>query len=89
MALSNPLPQEEELLGQSFFGGARVTLLGTHPLLHAFPVYLIGTGKMQAVEDWDEDVSRDQKSQEVGASQEPILGSESVDLSWCPQDGYC
>ena len=49
---------------------------------------LIGAGQMQTVEDRDEDVSRDQEPQEVGAPQEPILGFKSVDLSWCSQDGH-
>lgn len=49
---------------------------------------LIGAGQPQPVEDRDEDMSRDEQAQEVGAAQEPVLSPKGVHLRGSPQDGH-
>lgn len=51
-------------------------------------VYLIGTGESQPIEDWYENMSRDEQAQEVGAAQEPVLGPKGVHLGRSTQDGH-
>lgn len=50
--------------------------------------YLVGARQPQSVEDRDEDMCWDEQAQEIGAAEEPVLGSKRVDLWWCPQDGH-
>lgn len=52
------------------------------------PAYLVRAGKAQPVEDGYEDVSRDEKAQEVGAAQEPVLRPKGVDFGRRPQNGH-
>lgn len=54
--------------------------------LHA--PHLIGTGEAEPVEDRDEDVGRDEKTQEVGTAQEPVLCAVGIDLWGGAQDGH-
>lgn len=51
-------------------------------------VYLVGAGQPQSVEDWYEDVGRDEQAQEVGAAQEPVLSPKGVHLRGGAQDGH-
>lgn len=50
--------------------------------------YLVSTGQSQSVKDWYEYMSWNEKTQEIGASQKPVLCPKCVHLRWSTQDGH-
>lgn len=50
--------------------------------------YLICTGKSQAIEDWDEDMSWDKKAQKIGATKEPVFSPKAIDFSGDTKNGH-
>lgn len=50
--------------------------------------YLVGAAKAEPIENWYENVCRDEQAQEVGAAQEPVLRAMCVNLRWSTQNGH-
>lgn len=50
--------------------------------------YLIGTGEVQSVQHWNENISWNEEAQNVSTSHEPILSAISVDFCWYAYDGH-
>lgn len=50
--------------------------------------YLIRAAEAEPIENWYENVCRDEQAQEVRAAQEPILRAMCVNLRWGTQDGH-
>lgn len=52
------------------------------------PAYLVGTGKSQSVQHWNENMSRNEEAHDISAANEPILSSIGVDFSRDAYDGH-
>lgn len=50
--------------------------------------YLICTGKSQAIEDWDEDMSWDKKPQKIGATKEPVFSPKAIYFRGDAKNGH-
>lgn len=62
--------------------------MDTRQLAHLDTPYLVRTGETQSVEHRDENVCWNEEAQNVGAADEPVLSTVSVDLRWYADDRY-